>query len=512
MLLLLLRASGLRFSERSSYCKYVPDPTRITSGADMSWLYLDNNCVFSIEQCFWVLLVQAVGWMLAAVYFDNVQPNKHGVRMPYWYPLSPSYWGQLLSAAGSSLRPRRRSLSFGGVARRGGAASMGGKQQHASPFAVPDAARKVAKSIADVKGEEQLVVRCSSSAGGMLEAVHGRASGALQQHGSLASAARQSVSSGFLRRRDNRNSASGVPDGTTTGSSGRDSYGGELAAMPSRSNGPVSTVGRLPQFSAQHSTHLVINSSVTALRLSESSSEATTVRGHTGHGMEHATTGAAAAAGAAAAGLTAGTTISLHQYQAMQAERRSRRRRWWHVWGSGGDDSHMLAAKKHDAASGAKQQHQDSAPVVLDAGVLQEEQRMKTVLFGGESGCTCVLVRLPCAVLLTLLCPALLLLQRRRLAGLQSRTWCRCSGCARCTSCRPRGGGGSSGSAAAAATAASSSSRRRGSTWLWQTAGLACPRASCCACWGRMVSKRGGWVEGRGLAAVWFQALCSGWC
>jgi hypothetical protein len=87
----------------------------------------------------------------------------------------------------------------------------------------------------------------------------------------------------------------------------------------------------------------------------------------------------------------------------MQAERQQRaaaHKRWWEFWRFG-EDSLTLASKKHDsmvAAAGsaagppaaAVLQNKEATdafgltPVVLDAGVLQEEQRMKAALFGGQ--------------------------------------------------------------------------------------------------------------------------------
>lgn len=332
----------------------------------MSWIYQENNCIYSLEQCLWTLIIQTIAWMLAAVYFDNVQPNKHGVRLSYWYPLKPSYWINLFRSGGSA-------DSSKSAASRSG--SQGGGKF--SPFAAPDAARKIAKAISDVK-EEQLVIRCSSSAGGAgPDAIAARG---LMTQGSTA---RHSVSSGMLRRRDNRQS-------DPAGTSGRDSFAGELVSLPSRTQA-AGGISKVPQFSGgQHSTQLIVNPSVTAMRLSDASSAGAHM------GMMHA--------GPAAMGVSAaapGTTITLQQYQQLQVESKQRaaaNKRWWEFWRYG-EDSLTLSAKKHDsmtaaAASGspasAMLQNKETlgaygvTPVVLDAGVLQEEQRMKAVLFGGE--------------------------------------------------------------------------------------------------------------------------------
>jgi hypothetical protein len=218
------------------------------------------------------------------------------------------------------------------------------------------------------------------------------------------------VSSGFLRRRDNRVSGAGVQEATGS-SSGRDSFGGEPGALVQPSRG--SAAGRVP-LHVQHSTHLIINSSVTVMRLSESSS----TDAHPALAHQHSSALAAAATGP---GVPAGTTMTLQQYQhmqqAQQCSRAAARSRWWRPFWQGREDSLTLAAKKRDsmvaaaaaagggagaslaAAAGARPQHQQQQqqqqqqdagvlgglPLVLDAGVLQEEQRIKAALFAGAA-------------------------------------------------------------------------------------------------------------------------------
>lgn len=483
----------------------------------MSWLYQENNCIFSIGQCYIVLIVQTVVWMLAAVYCDNVQPNRHGVRLPLWYPLMPSYWVNLFK---SNMRTRRSSKqaaapASASVSRSG---SQGGTKL--TPFAAPDAARRVAKAISEVKEDEQLVIRCSSSAGGADPA----AARGLGGTGSLGSTARHSVSSGMLRRRDNRNSSSGAAADPASSTGRRDSFAGELVSLPSRS-AAIGTLGRGPHLASHqlstHSTQLMINPSVTVMQLSEYGSDAV-------HGSVLQPGAASASTGVVAAAAAPGTTITLQQYQQMQADSRRRaaaKRHWWEFWRTG-EDSLTLAAKKHDSmvaaaasassGSAAVLQNKEAlgtygvTPVVLDSGVLQEEQRMKAALFGGEGkegvwvyvfladgmhgSCAgqqqqqqvrhyvgpfeaCKLTN---ADAVSCLCACGPHQQKPRVCGPTSRTSFRCLACARCTSSPAAAGGGSSG----AALSPSSSSRRRSSMWLWSTAGLGCPRASCCASWG----------------------------
>lgn len=504
--------AGLRFSERHSYCKYTPDPNKAVSGADMSWLYQDSNCIFSLERCYWALLVQAVGWMLAAVYFDNVQPNRHGVRLPYYYPLMPSYWINMFRSGSAT----SDSSKHHAVSRTG---SLVGTKQH-SPFAAPDAARKVARAISGVKVDEEVVIRCTSSAGGAggHDATAARGLDGVATQGSMASTTRHSVSSGMLRRRDNRNSGSGAVENAPA--AGCESVATELVTMPSRSQLMGSTMGRAQLSGRQHSTHLLINPSVTVLRLSDASSDAAHVGG------AHVSTATGAASGAAAAG----TTITLQQYQQWQADSKQRSaasKRWWEFWRVG-EDSLTISSKKHDSmvaaaaaaaapsASAALQNSQavgqyGVTPVVLDAGVLQEEQRMKAALFGGKVTpssllwlCTslatvhcshrpCLHVPLPlyaytllhlCGLLAEMMGSHTLLLQSPRAFGATSRTCYKCLACTRFTSSQADASGGSSG------VASSPSSRRRSSTWLLWTAGLACRRASSCAYLGPTVLAR----------------------
>lgn len=297
--------------------------------------------------------------MIAAVYLDNVQPNKHGVRLPFWYPFLPGYWTNMFRAAASAWSQPR-------VSSNGGAPGPPARTRSKTPFATVDVNKKVAKSITDAK-EGELVIRCSTSPGNHIEQHKNGSVAALAQHGSVH---RHSVSSGFLRRRDNRvSSAAGDP-------------------MPSVDLGNranvQSTMGKLPQF-PQHSTQLMVQNSVTTMRLSEASS---------------------GAPGAAAVpdGIAPGQTITLQQYQQMQQQSKQSStpsRHWWEFWRVP-ESSLMLASKKHGsmvaatavnapgAASGrdAAASAYGMVPVVLDPGVLQEEQRMKAAWYTGEPAVT----------------------------------------------------------------------------------------------------------------------------
>uniref|UniRef100_A0A383VPE1 ABC transporter domain-containing protein n=1 Tax=Tetradesmus obliquus TaxID=3088 RepID=A0A383VPE1_TETOB len=359
---------GLHFAERASYCVYTPDPNGGIVG-NMDWLYVPENCIYPISQCYWTLVVQALAWMAVAVYMDNVQPNKHGVKLPFWYPLLPGYWSNMFRAATAAALGRRTSSA---------GASEGSKARNKTPFATSDMAKKVAKSITQAQQDEELVIRCSSSPGNAAVDQHKGAAAGIGVNGSVGSVHRHSVSSGFLRRRDHRASAGG--DQATAAAAGS-------AAPVELGNRGQSTLGKLPQFgttaSVQNSQQLMVQNSVTVLRLSDASSET------------HSPLG----------GAVAGNTISLQQYQQMQQAKAAGTgaaasgRRWWEFWRQP-ESSLTLASKKHDslvaaaavARPGAPQGKEPPntgygiVPVVLDPGVLQEEQRMKTAWYSDADG------------------------------------------------------------------------------------------------------------------------------
>jgi hypothetical protein len=333
----------------------------------MDWLYVPENCIYSINQCYWTLVVQAVAWMVLAVYMDNIQPNKHGVKLPFWYPLLPGYWSNMFRAATAAALGRRQSSA---------GASEASKGRNKTPFATSDMAKKVAKSITQAQQDEELVIRCSSSPGNAAVEHKGAAAG-IGANGSVGSVHRHSVSSGFLRRRDHRASAGGDQGAAAAAGS---------AAPVELGNRGQSTLGKLPQFgmaaSVQNSQQLMVQNSVTVLRLSDASSET------------HSPLGAA----------VAGNTISLQQYQQMQQAKAASAgaaaaagRRWWEFWRQP-ESSLTLASKKHDSLVAAAAVARPGAPqgkeppntgygvvsVVLDPGVLQEEQRMKAAWYSGK--------------------------------------------------------------------------------------------------------------------------------
>ena len=411
-----------------------------------------------MQQCFYALVVQAAAWMAIAVYADNVRPDKHGVRRPLWYPLQMCYWGGALRCIKALLGLQSAGSACGGAVAltEGGAAGTGVARRpvQRTPFASSEAARKVARCMSDPRAEE-LVIRCSSNPGsGALDAAGARGGGGVvvaDPAASVASSHRHSVSSGFLRRREHRaSSAAGeaAPGGggvrNTTGGGAADLVGstgggataatggggaaGSAAAAP-RLHGLPSTLGRVPPPPPppplQHSTQLLVQNSVTVLRLSDASSGEPGIAAGTGGG---------AAAVSCGAVMPAGTTMTLAQYQALQAaaaaDASASRRPWWEslLWrlsrrapaegapgpafankhnnnkrgsvlsagggtgtgvscgGGPGQQQHMLStAKDGGVARPGVPGSYGMVPVVLDPGVLQEEQRMKALWYS-QSG------------------------------------------------------------------------------------------------------------------------------
>eukprot|EP00775_Hariotina_reticulata_P004500 gene4500-4753_t len=210
---------GLKFSERNSYCRYVPDPSKDAVSADMAWLYLEDNCVFSLEKCYYTLLIQAAGWLLAALYLDNVRPDKHGVKLPLWYPLLPSYWIGAVRTAAAGRSHTSSSATPAAAGKTPEVHSTVGKA-YKTPFAGSDINRKVAKSFMD-RDDRGLVIRCSSSsAGGMADhssRVNAAAASAITLDNRVQ---RCSASSGNLRRREVRSTFSDAGEATNTEGAG----------------------------------------------------------------------------------------------------------------------------------------------------------------------------------------------------------------------------------------------------------------------------------------------------
>jgi hypothetical protein len=95
--------AGLRWSERSSYCQYIPDP-ELQPPYDPRTTYKDYNCLLPIEHVYGVLIVQWVVYFLLSIYLSNVLKNEVGTRRSVWYPLTLSYWVPRPAAKAAALQ------------------------------------------------------------------------------------------------------------------------------------------------------------------------------------------------------------------------------------------------------------------------------------------------------------------------------------------------------------------------------------------------------------------------
>ncbi|GAB4824042.1 hypothetical protein N2152v2_011088 [Parachlorella kessleri] len=103
-------SDGLRWSQRTSYCKDISDPTQ-QDAAYVQGAYQDFDCVFPLNTCYWVLLLEFILYFFIAVYLDNVLPDKNGVRRKVWYPFTRAYW----TGYGGRLRGRNSVQTARGV-------------------------------------------------------------------------------------------------------------------------------------------------------------------------------------------------------------------------------------------------------------------------------------------------------------------------------------------------------------------------------------------------------------
>jgi hypothetical protein len=100
-------SAGLRWSQRESYCQYIPDAAaQPFHDPTQSFVYF--TCIFPISQCLITLVIQAVAWLAVAIYLDNVMPNGSSKKRPLWYFLLPSYW---VTSKASSVRRLRKTDS-----------------------------------------------------------------------------------------------------------------------------------------------------------------------------------------------------------------------------------------------------------------------------------------------------------------------------------------------------------------------------------------------------------------
>lgn len=102
--------TGIRWSQRSSYCQYIPDVQQ-QPAFDSTVTYIDYDCVYPLNQIYINLAIQAAAWLVIALYLDNVWPSGSGQNRPLWYFLLPSYWA---NHRGATARHLRKTESFTG--------------------------------------------------------------------------------------------------------------------------------------------------------------------------------------------------------------------------------------------------------------------------------------------------------------------------------------------------------------------------------------------------------------
>lgn len=91
---------GLTWADRSAYCQVdIPSPQ-----LQQALSFWRSNCVTPLSEIYVILAMQIVGYLLLAVYIDNIMPDENGTKKPFWYLLQPSYWfpSKVRSAAISS--------------------------------------------------------------------------------------------------------------------------------------------------------------------------------------------------------------------------------------------------------------------------------------------------------------------------------------------------------------------------------------------------------------------------
>jgi hypothetical protein len=79
---------GLAWADRFAYCQVdIPSPQ-----LQQTLSFWIKDCVTPLGEIFWLLAIQIVGYLVLAIYLDNVLPDTNGTRKPLWYFLQPSYW------------------------------------------------------------------------------------------------------------------------------------------------------------------------------------------------------------------------------------------------------------------------------------------------------------------------------------------------------------------------------------------------------------------------------------
>ena len=87
---------GLRWEERYSYCKFgVPSKDQAYDPNT----YVNYQCKMPLGEVFELLTLLWFTYLVLAIYLDKVLPNEHGVRLPFYFFLQPSYWFPAKSGA-----------------------------------------------------------------------------------------------------------------------------------------------------------------------------------------------------------------------------------------------------------------------------------------------------------------------------------------------------------------------------------------------------------------------------
>lgn len=76
---LLVTLTGIAWSQRDSYCQYIPNIQNQPS-YNPSVIYYNFNCVMSMNNIYKVYIALWLGFFVVAIYLDNILPNEHGVR------------------------------------------------------------------------------------------------------------------------------------------------------------------------------------------------------------------------------------------------------------------------------------------------------------------------------------------------------------------------------------------------------------------------------------------------
>jgi len=87
---------GLRWSERKSYCLNIPNREDQFSYNPREQ-YISFKCVMPLNTIYWLYVALWAGFLVLAIYVDNILPNEFNVRRSPWYFLMPSYWIPSLS-------------------------------------------------------------------------------------------------------------------------------------------------------------------------------------------------------------------------------------------------------------------------------------------------------------------------------------------------------------------------------------------------------------------------------